>query len=129
MRESASSPPMVAPATRASTRAGTVTSRSGLLANGFVTALREPQPGDFGVLHATGGMPACTKEVLSDGDVDPSGLIPSLIDALVSRLRFDFTPRAPAPQARAVAPDLTRSVAKSVFAPRADPGFRNPAQT
>ncbi|MBK8067462.1 MAG: GNAT family N-acetyltransferase [Rhodanobacteraceae bacterium] len=98
------------------------------LANGFVTAPREPQPGTL-VFCTQQSECLRVQEVLSDGDVDLSELIPSLIDAPVSRLRFDFTPERLWPQARAVAPDLDSDLYVRGFAPRAEHRFPKLAQT
>lgn len=98
------------------------------LANGFVPAPREPQPGtlvfctrrdDCLVLH----------EVLSEGAVDLAALIPSLIDSPIRRLRFDFTPERLWSQAQAVAIDSEADLFVRGFAPMERHRFPKLAQT
>lgn len=98
------------------------------LANGFVPAPREPQPGtlvfctrrdDCLVLH----------EVLSEGAVDLAALIPSLIDSPIRRLRFDFTPERLWPLAQAVAIDPEADLFVRGFAPMGRHRFPKLAQT
>lgn len=98
------------------------------LANGYIPAPREPQPGT---------LVFCTRqddclqvhEVLSDGAVDLAALIPTLIDSPIRRLRFDFTPERLWPQARAVATDPEADLFVRGFVPTGQHRFPKLAQT
>lgn len=98
------------------------------LANGFTPAPREPQPGT---------LVFCTRhddclhvhEVLSQAEVDLASLIPSLIDAPIGRLQFDFTPECLWPQAVAIAIDPDADLYVRGFAPSGLHKFPKLAQT
>lgn len=98
------------------------------LANGFIPAPREPQPGTL-VFCTRDDDCLLLHEVLSDGAVDLAALIPSLIDQPIRRLRFDFTPEGLWPQAQALAIDPEADLFVRGFVPMGRHRFPKLAQT